>query len=147
MTSGRLVRSALCVAIAAATAQAWPGRSKTEISAPKVVHQLRRYEIFDRNKAAFHARFRDHAMRIMARHGFRIVATWESREGERTRFVYLLEWPDRETMKDRWARFMADAEWTEIKRVTGAREGALVGDIEDTTLELTDYSPRRELLK
>ena len=32
-----------------------------------VVHQLRIYEIFDSNKQAFHERFRDHAMRIMAR--------------------------------------------------------------------------------
>ena len=29
-----------------------------------MIHQLRIYEIFERNKAAFHARFRDHAMRI-----------------------------------------------------------------------------------
>ena len=39
-----------------------------------MIHQLRIYEIFERNKAAFHARFRDHAMRIMARHNFRILA-------------------------------------------------------------------------
>ena len=45
-----------------------------------VIHQLRIYEIFDSNKKAFHDRFRDHAMRIMARYDFRIVATWESKE-------------------------------------------------------------------
>jgi hypothetical protein len=33
----------------------------------KVIHQLRIYEIFDANKKAFHDRFRDHAMRIMAK--------------------------------------------------------------------------------
>ena len=32
-----------------------------------VIHQLRIYEIFDANKKAFHDRFRDHAMRIMAK--------------------------------------------------------------------------------
>jgi hypothetical protein len=31
-------------------------------------------------------------------------------------------------MKDRWAKFLADKEWIEIKRVTGSR-GPLVGDI------------------
>src|SRR5882724_709101 len=33
----------------------------------KVIHELRIYEIFDANKKAFHDRFRDHAMRIMAK--------------------------------------------------------------------------------
>ena len=43
---------------------------------PRVIHQLRIYEIFDGNKKAFHDRFRDHAMWIMKRYNFRIVATW-----------------------------------------------------------------------
>jgi hypothetical protein len=30
-----------------------------------MIQQLRIYEIFENNKAAFHARFRDHAARIM----------------------------------------------------------------------------------
>ena len=60
-----------------------------------VIHQLRIYEIFDSNKNAFHDRFREHAMRIMAKYDFKIVATWESKKDNRTEFVYLLEWPDR----------------------------------------------------
>jgi hypothetical protein len=36
---------------------------------------------------------------------------------------------------------MADAEWTEIKKVTGAANGRMVGAIEDRTLVLTAYSP------
>jgi hypothetical protein len=113
----------------------------------KVIHQLRIYEIFDGNKVAFHDRFRDHAMRIMARYDFKIVAIWETKKGERTEFVYLLEWPDKETMKDRWAKFMADQEWSDIKKETGRVHGPLVGEIEDRTLESTDYSPRKALAK
>lgn len=115
-------------------------------AAPNVIHQLRIYEIFDGNKKAFHDRFRDHAMRIMKRHDFRIVATWESRYDGKTEFVYLLEWPDEATMKDRWAKFMADEEWIAIKKAT-AGGAPLVGDIEDRTLVPTDYSPRRELIE
>lgn len=110
------------------------------------IHQLRIYEIFDTNKTAFHERFRDHAMRIMARYGFKIVATWESQHQNRTELVYLLEWSDIETMKKRWAAFMADQEWAEIKKVTAEAHGSLVGDIEDRTLELTDYSPSGRLV-
>jgi hypothetical protein len=105
------------------------------------VQQLRIYEIFEGNKAAFHARFRDHAQRIMKRHGFDIIAFWESGHGGRTEFVYLLQWPDEATMKRRWASFMADEEWSRIKRETSAAHGQLVGDIEERVLGRTDYSP------
>jgi hypothetical protein len=112
-----------------------------------VIHQLRIYEIFDSNKKAFHDRFRDHAMRIMAKYDFKIVATWESKRDNRTEFVYLLEWPDRETMADRWEKFLADQEWIKIKKETGEMYGSLVGEIQDRTLYLTDYSPRKASAK
>jgi hypothetical protein len=111
-----------------------------------VVHQLRIYEIFENNKQAFHDRFRDHAMRIMAKYDFNFVAMWEAKNGARTEFVYLLEWPDEATMQDRWAKFMADQEWSDIKKETGAKYGKLVGEIQDRTLRLTPYSPRQKLL-
>jgi pimeloyl-ACP methyl ester carboxylesterase len=114
---------------------------------PAVVHQLRIYEIFEGNKRAFHDRFRDHAARIMAKYDFKIVAMWETRSNDRTEFVYLLEWPDTKTMTDRWERLMADQEWSAIKKDTGQSYGRLVGDIQDRTLLLTDYSPNRRLLE
>jgi NIPSNAP len=112
-----------------------------------VIHQLRIYEIFDSNKKAFHDRFRDHAMRIMAKYDFKIIATWESKKDNRTEFVYLLEWPDKETMTDRWEKFLHDQEWIKIKKETGEVYGPLVGEIQDRTLYLTDYSPRQTLAK
>ena len=111
-----------------------------------MIHQLRIYEIFERNKAAFHERFRDHAARIMRKHGFDIVAMWEAKTPRRTEFVYLLRWPDEGAKNAAWARFTADEEWKEIKRATNAAHGDLVGEIEDRVLVSTDYSlttPRR----
>ena len=113
----------------------------------EVIHQLRIYEIFDSNKKAFHDRFRDHAMRIMAKYDFKVVASWESKKDNRTEFVYLLEWPDKETMADRWKKFLQDQEWIKIKKETGEINGLLVGEIQDRTLYLTDYSPRKVLTK
>jgi hypothetical protein len=113
-----------------------------------VIHQLRIYEIFDNNKKAFHDRFRDHAMRIMAKYDFKIVATWESKKktiGPSS--IYLLEWPDKETMTDRWEKFLRDQEWIKIKKETGEINGPLVGEIQDRSLYLTDYSPRKALAK
>jgi hypothetical protein len=116
-------------------------------AAGDVIHQLRIYQLFDDTREAFHERFRDHAQRIMERYDFNIVAMWESRTGDRIEFVYLLEWPDEQTMKDRWDAFMADEEWSAIKAETSRIHGKFVGGIEDRTLLLTDYSPNRALLQ
>jgi hypothetical protein len=125
-----------------------PQRSSASAGEPqKVIHQLRIYEIFDSNKKAFHDRFRDHAMRIMAKYDFKIVATWESKKDNRTEFVYLLEWPDEKTMNDRWEKFLRDPEWIKIKKETGEINGPLVGEIQARTLYLTDYSPHKTLAK
>ena len=58
-------------------------------------------------------------MRIMVKYDFTIVATWESKTDNRTEFVYLLGWPDGETMADRWEKFLRDQEWIKIKKETG----------------------------
>ena len=121
------------------------GAVANDVQPGPVIHQLRIYEIFDNNSQAFHDRFRDHAARIMAKYDFNIVAMWESRHDGKLEFVYLLEWPDEATMKSRWAAFMADEEWAEIKRQTGKVHGTLVGGIQDRTLQPTDDSPRRRL--
>ena len=106
-----------------------------------MIHQLRIYEIFDDNRDAFHARFRDHAARLMKKHGFRIVDMWEARTERRREFVYVLEWADESAKERAWKDFMADEEWSAIKRETSARHGTMVGAIEDRTLIRTDYSP------
>lgn len=105
------------------------------------IHQLRIYEIFEHNKAAFHERFRDHAVRIMRRYDFRIVAMWEAKGERRTEFVYVLEWPDETTMKAQWTKFLTDQEWGAIKEKTRGAHGALVGEIQERVLRLVPYSP------
>ena len=38
---------------------------------------------------------------------------------------------DRDTQNVAWKRFLADSEWIEIKKVTAARWGDLVDDVQD----------------
>jgi heme-degrading monooxygenase HmoA len=116
--------------------------SRDRPTADEPVLQLRIYEIFEDNKDAFHERFRDHAMRIMKKHGFEFVATWESKSEGQTEFAYLLRWPDERTMTESWTVFMADQEWKDIKKRTSAVHGQFVGEIQDRVLHATDYSPR-----
>jgi hypothetical protein len=107
-----------------------------------VILQMRTYELFDNTREAFHARFRDHAVRIFERHGFSFVAGWESRHEGGSQFSYVLRWPDEDTMRRCWAAFMADDEWAEIKRRSAASApGPLVGEIDDCLVTPVDYLP------
>jgi hypothetical protein len=79
----------------------------------------------------------------MERHGFRILAMWETTTEKRTEFVYLLEWRDADAMAEGWRRLMADEEWAGIKRETAAAHGPLVGEIDERVLRAVPYSPGR----
>ncbi len=105
-----------------------------------MINQLRIYEIFPDTAEAFHQRFRDHAARIMARHGFRILSMWEDRREDSLAFAYLLAWEDEEAMRIAWDAFMADEEWARIKRETAIPGARMVGGIEDRVLRAVDYS-------
>lgn len=105
-----------------------------------MINQLRIYEIPAENRGPFNDRFRDQAQPIFARHGFRIQAMWESERDGKLFFIYLLEWADEDEMKAAWDAFMADEEWAEIKRVTGAKHGQFVKGIEQHVLIPTPYS-------
>lgn len=105
------------------------------------LQQLRIYEINRANRAPFHDRFRDHALRLMERHGFTVLDMWESDTGDRLQFVYLLSWPDEATMDARWEAFLADEEWIAIKRRSAAESGQLVRETRGQPLSRVSYSP------
>src|SRR4029453_8292616 len=73
----------LCLLLVLLFFASHPQRAMANSEEQTPIHQLRIYEIFEGNKHAFHDRFRDHAMRIMAKYDFKIVAIWETRTGDR----------------------------------------------------------------
>jgi hypothetical protein len=105
------------------------------------LQQLRIYKLNRSNKDAFHKRFQDHALRIMKRHGFKIIDIWESDSGEKVEFIYLLAWPDKSTMDLRWRDFLSDKEWIDIKKQTAAESGELVREANGHPLTRVSYSP------
>ncbi|KTE02401.1 NIPSNAP family containing protein [Sphingopyxis sp. H038] len=110
---------------------------------PAPLQQLRIYEIPRANEGVFHDRFRDHALRIMARHGFAVRSIWRSEHEDKVEFVYLLDWPDVSAMDAAWAAFLADPEWIAIKKETAARDGKYVESVAARTLEPVAWSPDR----
>jgi hypothetical protein len=83
---------------------------------------------------------------MQIRYGFRIAAMWETKFGDRTEFAYLLEWPDEATKTAAWSAFMADTEWSDIKRVTHAEHGLMVGQRQEPScgisVEKIGHEPR-----
>ena len=105
-----------------------------------MIHQLRIYQINPDLKAAFDARFREHASRIMKSHGFNIKAMWYSEFEDKTEFIYILQWPDSATLHKQWSAFMADSEWEDIKRKSREEHGEMVlAKVRDQILSSTDW--------
>jgi hypothetical protein len=103
------------------------------------VYQLRIYEVSHDKKEVFHHRFRNHALRIMKRYGFEVVALWESSSVMNFEFIYLLKWPDAATMDRQWKIFYADDEWLEIKKRTVSETGEPVLRVTGRLLSEVEY--------
>src|SRR3546814_7447883 len=85
-----------------------PAATAAPAATPAPLQQLRIYEIPRANEGVFHDRFQEHALRIMARHGFAVRSIWRSEPEGKVEFVYLLDWPAAAHMKEALAPFMAD---------------------------------------
>ena len=85
-------------------------------------------------------RFRDHTIRLFARHGIRSVAFWTTAaEGSPTHLVYLLAHDDEESAVRNWAAFGADPEWVAAYQASMA-DGPLVASMTKRYLHPTEFS-------
>ena len=105
------------------------------------MYQLRIYEVNPEKRGPFHERFQNDAMRIMKKYGFNIVALWESASESKLEFIYILNWPDMETMDRKWKAFLADQEWIDIKKKMDKDIGEPVLKATGRVLEAVEYSP------
>lgn len=107
----------------------------------KNIYQLRTYEVSSNKKDAFHNRYKNHALRIMKKYDFNTVAIWESSSIANFEFIYILKWPNIETMEKQWKLFLADKEWINIKKNMDNEIGEPVLRVTNRVLDSNDYSP------
>lgn len=105
------------------------------------VYQLRIYEVAPDLRDVFHRRFKNHALRIMQRYGFEMMAMWESTSVVDFEFACMLRWPDEETMERQWQLFLTDTEWIEIKIRTVSETGEPVQRVSSRVLDEVVYCP------
>jgi hypothetical protein len=108
----------------------------------KVVYELRIYHASLGKLPDLLARFRDHTVKLFARHGIKSVAYWtpvdEPEKGNT--LIYILEHPSREEAATNWKSFQDDPEWKSVKEKSELN-GKLTEKIDSTFLALTDFSP------
>ena len=105
------------------------------------LYELRTYYAAPGKFEALQSRFRDHTIRLFARHGITNVAYWtrvdDSSDGA---LIYVLSYPDMQAREASWAAFRADPEW---KAAHAASEvnGKLTVKQESVFMKAADYSP------
>jgi hypothetical protein len=107
------------------------------------VYELRVYHAYPGQLDKLVARFRDHTMRLFAKHGIKNVAYWTALDEpvKSSTLIYMLEHPSRDAATANWKSFQEDPEWKSVKEKSEAN-GKLVEKIDSTFLTLTDFSPR-----
>ena len=111
-------------------------------AAPAHVYEMRTYTANDGKFGNLNARFRDHTLRIFAKHNMKSVGYWTPLEGPtaETTLIYILEHPSREEARKNWAAFSADPEWQKVRAESEAAGRILAKAPESVFLTPTDYS-------
>jgi len=123
----------------------WMGRERSVSAfANDRVFELRTYTANEGKFDALQARFRNHTLRLFARHGIQNVGYWTPADAPlaANTLVYLLAYKDRDAAKRSWDGFRADPDWKKVASESEAN-GKLVGKVESLYLQPTDYSPMK----
>ncbi len=129
--------SALVVCLAAAGCAT---SSSCRSSKQAEVYEMRTYYAAPGKLDELHARFRNDTMRLFEKHGIKNVGYWVPVKNTENKLVFLLKYPNREARESSWKTFAADPRWVAAK-AKSEEKGALVTKVDQTFLQLTDYSP------
>jgi hypothetical protein len=147
MISSKWGAAALGVAMFAAGfgARGFAGGEVAHAQTSNRVFEMRTYTAPGPAKfEALQKRFRDHTLRIFAKHGMQSIGYWvpaDAPNSENT-LVYIIAHKDRETAKKNWADFNADPEWQKVRKESMDPDGvSLTTKVESVFLNPTDYSP------
>ena len=120
------------------------GQSQAQQAQRPMVYELRTYTTLEGRLPALHARFRDHTMKLFARHGMKNVLYTTPLNGENkdNKLVYLLAHESQDAAEKSFAAFRSDPEWIKA-RDDSEKDGKIVSKVESVFLAPTDYSPMK----
>lgn len=122
-----------------APASCGPRPGASNIAEDARCFELRTYRVTGAvgNIDLLHARFRQHSIRILQKHGMDIMGFWQQADRPDT-LMYLVAYPDAAAREAAWVAFQSDPEWA---RVAGAMDVSLT--VESTYMVPTDYAPMK----
>ena len=120
---------------------------KPVASAEPRVFELRTYTAAAGRLGALNARFRDHTLKLFARHGITNVGYWtpmKDQKGAEETLIYLLAHQSREAAAASFKAFGADADWVAARKASEEKAGGALtvpDGVKSQFLRATDYSP------
>lgn len=140
-----LVYSIVVFAVGMVAGDRWsgPAAAASAQTAPRVF-ELRTYTAPDGKLADLHRRFRDHTLRIFARHGMTNVVYLSPQDAplSTNTLIYLLAHQSREAAKQSWTAFSNDPEWKKVASESQVN-GRILSSAQSIYLDPTDYSPMK----
>jgi hypothetical protein len=113
------------------------------------IFELRTYTTTPGNLPALNDRFRDHTMRLFARHGMTNVAYWtpmSDQDGAGRTLVYILAHASKEAAEKSFAAFRDDPDWIAARKASEEKAGGsltIKDGVKSVFMQATDYSPIR----
>lgn len=113
----------------------------------KQIFELRTYTTPEGKLDDLHARFRDHTMKLFAKHGMENVIYWSKTPDQKsaeTTLIYLLAHETKEAGRRSFEAFRKDPVWIKAK-TESEKDGSLTvpNGVKSEYLVTTDYSPLR----
>jgi hypothetical protein len=103
-------------------------------------YELRIYTANEGKLDALNARFKDHTCKLFEKHGLTNVGYWVPVDKSDSRLIYVISSPNRAAHTKSWKAFLNDPDWKKAY-ANSTRDGRLVGKIDSTFMNATDYSP------
>ncbi len=111
------------------------------------VFELRTYIASPGNLDHLHARFRDHTVKLFAKHGMTNIGYWspvEGQPGAGSTLVYILSHASADAAKASFDAFRQDPAWVAARKASEEKAGGSLtaqGGVKSEFLVPTDYSP------
>ncbi len=121
-----------------------PGTAAVAADKPDTrLFEMRVYYAAPGKLDALNARFRDHTVRLFAKHGMTNLGYFVPTSNTENKLIYFLAFPDRAAHAAAWKAFINDPEWM-AARAASEKDGKLIDRIENAFLTATDYSALAE---
>ena len=101
--------------------------------------EMRVYYAAEGKLDSLNARFRDHTLKLFAKHGMTSLGYFVPTKNTENKLVYFLAYPDRAARDASWKAFQADPDWKAAAKASEVN-GKLITKIESAFLTATDYS-------